>query len=179
MKLDLSYRAYTRRDDDRLVEILTRNEWPFHGHTRVSPERALEWIANGAFGGDSVETFLIEAREVAVGLVRVEGLDQAEPSFDLRIAAGWRRRGVGTHATRWITDHYFRSHPDARRFDAQTRHDNWPMRRTLERCGWVKEAHWRRAWRDHATGQWYDSVGYAVLRDDWLSGATTPVKWES
>jgi RimJ/RimL family protein N-acetyltransferase len=42
------------------------------------------------------------------------------------------------------------------------------MRRLFERCGWVQEAHYRRSWPT-GDGGWTDSIGYAILRDDWLA----------
>lgn len=50
------------------------------------------------------------------------------------------------------------------------------MRRVLERCGYAKEAHYRRAWPG-AGGAVHDGIGYAVLRGDWESGTVTPVDW--
>ena len=51
------------------------------------------------------------------------------------------------------------------------------MRRVLVKCGFAKEAHYRQEWPSES-GPRYDSIGYAILRDDWASGATTPVNWE-
>jgi hypothetical protein len=50
------------------------------------------------------------------------------------------------------------------------------MRRALLASGFVKEAHYRRAWPSDC-GR-HDSIGYAILRTDWESGTTTSVKWE-
>jgi RimJ/RimL family protein N-acetyltransferase len=46
-----------------------------------------------------------------------------------------------------------------------TRHDNVAMRRVFEKCGFLKEAHHRRAWRV-AGAEPVDAVGYAILRDE-------------
>jgi RimJ/RimL family protein N-acetyltransferase len=51
------------------------------------------------------------------------------------------------------------------------------MRRVFRNCGCVKEAHYRQAWP--ASGErFYDAVGYAILRTDWLSGTATPPEWD-
>jgi hypothetical protein len=50
------------------------------------------------------------------------------------------------------------------------------MRAVLDRCGYVKEAHYRQAWTSR--GGTCDVVGYATLRSDWSSGTTTPVNWD-
>ena len=49
------------------------------------------------------------------------------------------------------------------------------MQRVLERCGYVREAHHRQAWHG-PDGTVHDAFGYAILRQDWLSGNTTPVQ---
>lgn len=51
------------------------------------------------------------------------------------------------------------------------------MRKVLRDCGYVKEAHYRKAWRA-GTDNYVDSVGYAILREDWVNNKTTPVNWE-
>ncbi|HAN85469.1 MAG TPA: N-acetyltransferase, partial [Micrococcus luteus] len=62
-------------------------------------------------------------------------------------------------------------------FEGQTREDNSPMLRTFQRAGWVKEAHYRRGWPVEG-GEPVASVAYAMLRQDWENGTTTPVPWE-
>ena len=62
--------------------------------------------------------------------------------------------------------------------DARARcEDNSPMLRTFQRAGWVKEAHYRRGWPVEG-GEPVASVAYAMLRQDWENGTTTPVPWE-
>lgn len=46
--------------------------------------------------------------------------------------------------------------------------------RSIERCGWVQEAHYREAWPVPA-GEPIGSVAYGIIRRDWLSGTVTPV----
>ncbi|MCM4076910.1 hypothetical protein [Paractinoplanes hotanensis] len=43
-------------------------------------------------------------------------------------------------------------------------------------CGFVKEAHYREAWPG-SDGRLHDTIGYGILRRDWLSGSVTPVDW--
>jgi RimJ/RimL family protein N-acetyltransferase len=45
----------------------------------------------------------------------------------------------------------------------------------LERCGYVREAHHWQAWPG-SDGSVHDSFGYAILRQDWLSGDITPIE---
>lgn len=44
-------------------------------------------------------------------------------------------------------------------------------------CGWVKEAHYREAWPVRDGGS-LDAVAYAILRRDWATGTTTPVRFD-
>jgi hypothetical protein len=60
---------------------------------------------------------------------------------------------------------------------AQTRRDNLAMRAVLRRCGYVKEAQYRRAWRAQ-DGAVHDGIGQALPREDRERGTTTPVDWD-
>ena len=40
-----------------------------------------------------------------------------------------------------------------------------------------KEAHYRRGWPAQ-DGVVHDGIGYALLREDWEQGKTTPVDWD-
>ena len=51
------------------------------------------------------------------------------------------------------------------------------MRRTFQRAGFLKEAHYREAWPVDG-GPPVASIGYGVLRRDWLSGTSTPLVWD-
>ncbi len=50
------------------------------------------------------------------------------------------------------------------------------MRKTFRRCGYLKEGHYRKDWMS-STGEKFDTVKYGILRDDWLTGKSTPVDW--
>jgi RimJ/RimL family protein N-acetyltransferase len=78
---------------------------------------------------------------------------------------------------RWLSGEVFGRWPGVRRIEAQTRRDNLAMRAVLGRCGYVKEAVYRRAWPGQ-DGTLHDGIGYALLREDWERGTTTPVDWD-
>ena len=99
------------------------------------------------------------------------------PGLDVRISAAYRGRGIGAQALRWITAHLFETLPEISRLEGQTRQDNAAMRAVFRRCGYVKEAHYRKAWPDQS-GVSVDGIGYAMLREDWERGTTTPVNWD-
>ena len=51
------------------------------------------------------------------------------------------------------------------------------MRTVFHKCGFLKEAHHRKAWPSKS-GKLYDATGYGITKEDWESGQTTPVPWE-
>lgn len=109
-----------------------------------------------------------------LGIVRVFDLPDVTPLVDLRIAAAARGRRVGTAALLWITRHVFVTAPNTVRLGGYTRHDNLPMMRVFEKCSFVREAYHRKSWPIEG-GALADSVGYSILRSDWLDGTQTPM----
>jgi RimJ/RimL family protein N-acetyltransferase len=162
---------------ETLVAWLSTDTWPFHGQLRPTPERIRAAAAEGAYWGEEHQAFWVVLDEASrVGLVRLEYLGDSSPTTDFRIRTPYRGRGIGIQMVRWAADHLFTAFPDKLRLEGQTRVDNLPMRQTFRRCGWVAEAYYRQAWPTDE-GTIHDAVGYAVLRDDWANGTTTPVPW--
>ena len=52
----------------------------------------------------------------------------------------------------------------------------WWLERDGQVAGLLK-AVYRRAWPDR-DGTYHDGIGYALLREDWERGTTTPVNWD-
>jgi RimJ/RimL family protein N-acetyltransferase len=175
--VDVTFLPFSRAESDRLVEFLTGSDWPFHVRGRLSRADVEQWIDDGAFDGDGTRTFWIGVGDDRLGTVRIDDLDDDTPVFDIRLREDARGRGLGTRAVTWLAGHVFAEYPDVRRIEATTRQDNVVMRRTLLRCGFVKEAHYREGW-PAPDGRTYDSVGYALLRRDWENGTVTPVHWD-
>ena len=165
-------------DREALIALLTGNAWPFHMRPHPSREQVDAAIDDGGWGDEDNRTFWIE-HDVhgRVGVVRLEDLTDPTPLFDLRVAERFRGRGLGVEILTALTRHVFETMPDVDRFEGQTREDNSPMLRTFQRAGWVKEAHYRRGWPVEG-GEPVASVAYAMLRQDWENGTTTPVPWE-
>ena len=164
---------------DAAVNWLTSNEWPFHVNATLTPERARELVSGGSAGADE-EAYWIDDDGDRVGIVRLLDLGDVEdgnPVFDLRIASGHRRRGYGKTAVLWLTRELFTRYPHLMRISATTRDDNSAMRRVLEVSGYVMEGRFRNAWRG-AASRLHDSLEYSILRGDWESGTTTPVRWD-
>ena len=152
-------------DNARLVEFLCAHEWPFHGRSRLSADDvdAME------FATADVASWWIRDGGEPVGLVRVLDLGDigvGAPLLDLRVATPHRGGGVGTIATRWLTDHLFSTYPEMHRFEANTSEHNVAMQRVLERVGYRLEGRLREAWLT-ADGDRPDALLYGILRRDW------------
>ncbi len=171
--MDVTFRRFTLAEADSLAKFLTGEVWPYHANPRIDEDTVRRQAAAGHYDSDSARTFLIEVAGSLTGMLRVFDLDDGTPLFDLRIGAANRGRGIGTRAVRWLTDHIFTEFPHIDRIEATTRQDNNPMRAALRRCGYAKEAHYRKAWPTQ-NGPPHDGVGYAILRDDWSTGTITP-----
>ncbi|WP_225755413.1 GNAT family N-acetyltransferase [Actinotalea sp. Marseille-Q4924] len=164
-------------DRAALVELLTRNHFPFHVVPRPTVDGVERWIVSGRYDDEDHAASWVDVEgQGRVGLVVLEDLTDDAPLFDLRLAERFRGRGLAAPVLRAVTAHVFATRPRVHRFEGQTREDNVAMRRAFVRCGFVKEAHYRDGWPVEG-GDPVASVAYAVLRRDWVSGTTTPVPW--
>lgn len=171
------------KESDRpaVVAWVSTQSWPFHSRPHTSPEAVAKAWDEGAYFGPEVAGFWVELAGERVGLLRVQDLNDegGNPCLDLRLRAEHRGQGLGTASLRFLTDWLFTHHPEEMRLEGQTRVDNLAMRKAFRRCGYVKEAHYRQAWPSGlADGLLLDSIGYAILRADWVDGACTPVPWD-
>ena len=166
-------------DREDLVEFLSSNVFPFHVVARPTKADADARISRDAFTGPDNAAFWVEiADDQRAGFIVFEEVTDGTPLIDLRIAEQWRGLGVGTAALELGTATIFDTYPSIQRIEGNTRSDNSGMRRAFASSGYVKEAHYRDGWTV-ADAAPMDAVAYAILRKDWLSGTTTPVKWES
>ncbi|MFC4005801.1 GNAT family N-acetyltransferase [Nonomuraea purpurea] len=173
----IEFTRFSAADDvEALVGFLTGEEWPFHAG-RQEPDTVRRRAAEGVYDDEESRTFWIVVEGERAGLVRLQDLADDTPMFDLRIGRAWRGRGVGAQALSWLTGYLFTELPGVLRIEATTRQDNHAMRAVFRKGGYAKEAHYRQAWPD-LDGVRHDSVGYAVLRDDWRSGTVTPPDWD-
>ena len=157
-------------DVEALVDLLTGEDWPFHAGGRPDRATLLDRVAGGYYDGPGARTFWVVDGGERVGLLRLADLDDGTPLFDLRLRAPARGRGLGGAAVRWLTGYLFTELPGTSRIEATTRDDNAAMRRVLERAGWTQEARYRKAWPVPG-GPPRDSIGYAILREEWDSGS--------
>ena len=175
--MSTEYLPFKRSQTQALVELLTSEEWPYHATGTPSAAIVMDRVTTGYYDGEFVRTFWIVHEGESVGLLRLSDVGSGTPQFDLRIRQAWRSRGLGTSSVIWLTAQLFNDEPDLRRIEAATRQDNEGMRKVLRRCGYVKEAHYRQDW-PAPDGSLHDTVVYAILRSDWVSGTTTEPDWD-
>lgn len=163
-----------------LADWLSGEDWPFHGQDRPSRAKVLAAVEAGHYDGSNHRSFwILGPAQERCGLIRLFDLDDigdGYPLFDLRLSSQWRGQGLGRQALAWLTRYLFETWPELRRIEGTTRQDNTAMRRVFRHCGYVKEGHYRQSWPGEGT--YYDTIHYAILRQDWLSGQSTPVDWD-
>lgn len=170
--MEITCRPFVPSGGDALIDFLTSDTWPFHSSVVLDQARIGQWMSDGVYDSAENRTFWIGAGDDTVGLIRLMDLGDETPLFDLRIRSRWRGQGFGVQALAWSTRYLFDEFPLIRRIEGTTRQDNVAMRRTFQRCGYAKEAHYRDAWAG-PEGSVHDAVGYAILRRDWQAGTVT------
>ncbi|MRN52656.1 GNAT family N-acetyltransferase [Paenibacillus monticola] len=174
--MELCYEEF-KDDIEPLVEFLTSDTWDFLGESNPSPEKIRENYKNQVYTGNNNKTFwVISDQRIKVGMVRIYDLQDSTPLLDIRILSKYKGMGVGTMTINWLIDYIFNNFTDKERIEGNTRQDNYAMRCVFHKCGFVKEAHYRKSWKDK-NGNLYDAIGYGLLKADWQKGKTTPVDW--
>ncbi|MDI2586004.1 GNAT family N-acetyltransferase [Psychrobacillus sp. NEAU-3TGS] len=170
---------WTMEEQEQLIHFMTTNTWPYHGNAHPARELIEKTIEEGGYQSDEVKTFWVENEDgKQVGIVKIYDLRDEIPLFDLRIADEARGRGYGPRALKMVAEYIFQL-PEAKiRLEGHTRQDNFAMRKTFERAGFVKEAQLRQAWFSPKEESYYDAVTYGMTREDFLKGTSTPVKWD-
>ncbi|MFS0783126.1 GNAT family N-acetyltransferase [Bacillus sp. 1P06AnD] len=157
-----------------LVTFMTDHFWEFHSNPQQTKEQIIKGFNNGWYQEDK-ETFWIEHANKKIGLIIIHDISDTIPLFDIRLDNSVRGKGFGTKAVCWITDYIF-GLPDKKiRIEAYTRSDNIAMRKTLSKCGFIKEGYLRCAW-ENDDGSVSDSICYAIIRRDWEGNISTPIK---
>lgn len=167
-------------ESERLLSFLISETWPYHVNQHISAEVGKEMLQSSSSVGDSNLCFWVtEESGQEIGFLRIFDLDDVDdgtPLFDIRILKAFRGRGIGKTAVRWLTNYLFNEYSQLKRIAGTTRSDNLAMRRTFAGCDFVKEGHYRSDWVSE-DGKRFDTVQYAIIREDWQSGKLTPVDW--
>lgn len=166
-----------KTDIDKLIEFLTSDTWEFYGTPNPKPDRIRASYENQYYTGEDCKTFWVILDEnITAGMVRIYDLQDGTPLFDIRILKQYKGIGIGTNTVNWMVDYIFSNYSDKDRIEANTRQDNYAMRSVLHKCGFVKEAHYRKGWTGQ-DGSIYDAIGYGILKEDWAKNSITPVEW--
>ncbi|MDG5471491.1 GNAT family protein [Jeotgalibacillus sp. ET6] len=167
--------VFTRFENEveHLVHFMTQSSWDFHSNPKPTREGILIDYNDGLYDNDN-EIYWIELEQKKIGLIMIHDSSDTIPLFDIRLEEGARAKGIGALAVKWLTDHIF-NQPNKIRIEAYTRSDNTAMRKTLNKCGFVKEGYLRQAW-ENEDGGICDSVCYAMIRSDWENKTRTPIK---
>jgi RimJ/RimL family protein N-acetyltransferase len=173
--MNICFKEFTD-EIDALVEFLTSDTWEFYATPNLNPERIRTNYKNQYYTGDDCKTFWVLEEAVVVGMVRIYDLQNGDPLFDLRILSKYKGKGIGTITLKWLVDYVFNNFSDKERIEANTRQDNYAMRCVFHKCGFVKEAHYRKGWVGQG-GKPYDTIGYAIIKEDWQNCKITPVNW--
>lgn len=162
---------------DTLLEFLISDTWDFHGVSNPTPEKIRVDYKNKVYTGNDSKTFwIILDQNIKVGLIRIYDLQDNTPLFDIRILSKYKGMGIGTTTINWLIDYIFNNFSATNRIEGNTRQDNYAMRCVFNKCGFTKEAHYRKSWEDKS-GKLYDAIGYGITKEDWQSGKITPVNW--
>ncbi|MBL4715426.1 MAG: GNAT family N-acetyltransferase [Bacteroidetes bacterium] len=178
----MNIKEFNLQDKELLLDILLNNEWEFHSASKLTKKEIEHRIQSGYYTKDESKTFLIfNNKNQAIGFFRLFDLgkdksDSETPLFDIRIRKEGRNEGIGKQAVNWLTNYIFSNYPNKNRIEATTRHDNIAMRKVLQQCGYLKEAHYRQSWPTQNKTK-ADTIGYGILRHDWENNTLTPVNW--
>lgn len=175
--MNISFTAMAPEDSSAIAAFLSSNSFPFHVRRNWTEPELRRLVDSGRYWNSESQGFWIIGDGECLGMAVLEDLEDDTPMLDLRLAEKYRGSGLGTLVLRELTAKVFTDFPGTLRFEGQTREDNFAMRKTFLRAGFLKEAHYRMAWPT-GDGRHLASVAYAILRQDWESGATTRFDWE-
>lgn len=104
-----------------------------------------------------------------LGIIRffeIENDETSSPDFTIYIDEKARNKGIGKRLLTEGIKHIFATFSHIRRIEATTRGDNIPMQKLFESVGFVKEAHYRKEWKNRESGKFMDAFGYALLKEE-------------
>ncbi|MFC7677349.1 GNAT family N-acetyltransferase [Paenibacillus sp. GCM10028914] len=166
-----SYVVFENEMIDELVDFLTSETWSYHGQENPTESSIRENLANGIYTDNGNQTFWIIDHDAKIGLIRIFDLEDPICLFDLRLKEKARGQGIAKHVLHWLSSYVFNHYTHIIRIEGHTRYDNFAMRKTFFNSGFVKESYNRKAWKQN--GELFDSVGYAMIREDWENNTKT------
>jgi RimJ/RimL family protein N-acetyltransferase len=88
------------------------------------------------------------------------------PSFTVCVDKNSQGMGIGKNLVKNGVVYIFDKYNHIRRIYAQTREDNIPMIKTFESLGFRQEARHKKEWPIRTTGEYIDTLGYAILKEE-------------
>ncbi|MEK5488811.1 GNAT family N-acetyltransferase [Lysinibacillus sp. FSL M8-0355] len=170
----MEFKLFEEEIDD-LVQLLTQNKWLYHTNPLVKEESIRAAYVEGYYKNDRETHWLLEEGE-KVGILFIHDISDTIPLFDIRLDAKCRGKGYGVKALRWLQDYLF-GEKGKIRIEGYTRADNMGMRKCFSKAGFVKEGYLRNAW-ENEDGTVTDSIVYSAIKDDWITGNSTPIKMD-
>ncbi|MGB3341436.1 MAG: GNAT family protein [bacterium] len=178
--MNISFREFSDKDNKLLVDFLTSEIWSFHMPSKLTEEQVHEWIKEGKFTKSENKAYwIILDNERRIGLICLYDVSDTlilYPEFEIWISSAYCTSDITKEIICSFTNDFFKTIKGAIGFLTQMRQDNLMMRQAYHQCGFVKEGHRRKSWLSNE-GMYYDSVEYAILKDDWEQEKVTSVNW--
>ncbi|MDO8569680.1 MAG: GNAT family protein [bacterium] len=157
------------KDLKELHELLTSNRWEFFLDP-VIDERGLKIRDEKYFSSDTNQTLVYrDNHEKLLGYIHFDKIENTSidaPSFTVCVDKSMRGKRIGKDLVKKGVTYIFDKYNNIRRIYAQTREDNIPMKKTFESLGFRQEARYKKEWEIRATGEYVDTLGYAILREE-------------
>jgi RimJ/RimL family protein N-acetyltransferase len=163
----MEIRLFILEDLQSLQNLLVSNTWEFFLDTTIDKETAEKYRDEKYFDNQTTKTLVyLDDDGTIQGYIRFYDIENGEtPGFVVGVDEKCRGKGIGKaliHAgLKYIFVHF-----NTRRIEASTRVDNIPMQKLFEASGFTHEATYRKAWENWQTGEYVDSLGYAILREE-------------
>ena len=170
--MSLDFVPFSPCDADDVINLLAADLAPSDHPTEEERDRVRQDVIGWYSTDVTQRTFwILSDGGVRAGVVQIHSLNTSSPMVNIHLQAGSRGKGIGKQALSWMTHYVFTTYPDKRRIEGFTCSDNVAMRHVFRSCGYVKEGHYRN--KDGCR----EKTVYGILREDWTTGATTPVNW--
>ncbi|MEY3020331.1 MAG: hypothetical protein RLZZ272_1315, partial [Actinomycetota bacterium] len=166
---DLRLRVLVTDDVDWAVEVDRTSA------TALAP--ALGWDAatlaaeleTGTWADEHRFAWAVTVAGEPAGFALVTDLGGPDASVVLRIAPGFRGRGLGREVLRSLADHHFAADAGVMRLTGRAHERNVPMQRVFNAAGFRMEARYRESF-PQPDGSYASEWGYALTRADWQAG---------
>jgi RimJ/RimL family protein N-acetyltransferase len=178
--VNISFKEFSNKDNKPLVDFLASEIWPFNVTSKLTSTKVMEWIKNDKFiKPENKAYWIILDNEKRIGLICLYDVSDTlmmYPEFEMWISSSSRTSEILKKIIQSFISDFFNKHKEAIGILTQMRQDDSIIRQVYHQCAFTKEGHRRKSWPSDI-GMYYDSVEYAILREDWEQRKVTPVDW--